>query len=73
MSLSLAAVAGLGRRTVAGMLVVSGQGFRDWTAAYRLFARARVDPEGLFDAVKAGIDEQLPPFAFSSSPSRSTW
>lgn len=63
MSLSLAAVAGLGRRTVAGMLVVSGQGFRDWTAAYRLFARARVDPEGLFDAVKAGIDEQLPPGA----------
>lgn len=63
MSLAVAAVAGLGRHTVTGLLVTSGQAFRDWSAAYRLCARARVEPQALFDVVKAGVHEHLAPGA----------
>jgi hypothetical protein len=61
MSLCVSALAGLGRRTVADLLVVSGQAFRDWTAAYRLFQKRRVDPQAFFDVVKESVEERLAP------------
>jgi hypothetical protein len=42
-SLALGARLGLGRRTVSGMLMATGQQFSDWSAAYRLFAQERFD------------------------------
>src|SRR5260370_25580394 len=38
----------LGRRTLSGLLCASGQQFRDWSAAYRLFERERLDGEALW-------------------------
>src|SRR5260370_1056244 len=38
----------LGRRTLSGLLCASGQQFRDWSAAYRLFERERLDREALW-------------------------
>ena len=63
MSLCVAALAGLGRHTVADLLVVSGQAFRDWTAAYRLFQKRRIGAEPLFEVVLDGVEGGLPPEA----------
>lgn len=42
----------MGRRTVTGMLTASGQQFRDWSAAYRLFYGQRMDTEHLFSLIR---------------------
>ena len=59
MRLAFSGLVGLGRRTVTGMLVTSGQGFQDWTAAHRVFAGQRFDADALFDVVQSGIVERL--------------
>lgn len=50
--LGLSALACLGRHTLAGLLCTAGQQFRDWSAAYRLFEKQRVDPSQLWSAVQ---------------------
>lgn len=42
----------LGRHTVTGMLTASGKQFNDWTSAYRLFSKQRVDVSGIFRIVQ---------------------
>lgn len=59
--LALAALVGLGRRNITGMLTASGQQFTDWSAAYRLFACDRIDPEALSAPLRRGVVEQLAP------------
>jgi hypothetical protein len=50
----------LGRRTITGMLTASGQQFKDWSAAYRLFDGDRMDVSHFFSAIrKELIDKQL--------------
>lgn len=43
-----------------GLLSTCGLQFQDWTAAYRLFARNRVDMARVFDVVRREAVEQLP-------------
>lgn len=50
----------LGRHTITGLLSASGQQFVDWSAAYRLFSRARFDLEALFAVPRRAVVEQLP-------------
>jgi hypothetical protein len=50
----------LGRHTVTGLLSTSGSQFQDWTAAYRLFSRLRIDPSELFAGIRTVCLEQLP-------------
>jgi hypothetical protein len=60
----VSAIAGLGRRTVSGMLCAGAMQHEDWAAAYRLFGKERVDIEGLFapirEAVLDGLEDDAP-------------
>ena len=56
----MSALACLGRHTVTGMLAASAQQFVDWSAAYRLFAKERFDPEALFGVVRREAVALLP-------------
>jgi len=38
----------LGKRTITGMLSTGGKMFQDWSAAYRLFEKERINQEALF-------------------------
>lgn len=51
----LAQLACLGTHTITGLLGVCGEQFRDWSAHYRLYERDRVDPQRLFDVVRARV------------------
>src|SRR5258708_18829324 len=51
----------LGRRTLSGLLCASGQQFRDWSAAYRLFERERLDGEALWRVPPRRGPGTLPP------------
>lgn len=53
--LTLALILTIGRHTVTRALVTAGQGQQDWTAAYRLFRRGRVDVEVL----RRGLVQQV--------------
>ena len=57
----LAALVGLGRRTVTGMLHTCGAGFQDWSAVYRLFSKARLDADSLFAVTRRGVVRELDP------------
>lgn len=50
----------LGRHTITGMLTTRGRQFEDWSAAYRLFAKNRVDVDQLFKGARQGVLEALP-------------
>jgi DDE superfamily endonuclease len=50
----------LGRHTVTGLLSTSGSQFQDWTAAYRLFSRDRVEVPSLFTGIRSAYLESLP-------------
>jgi hypothetical protein len=60
-SFGLSALTCLGRRTLSGLLCATGQQFRDWSAAYRLFERERLDGEALWRVPLRGVLETLPP------------
>ena len=60
-ALGLSALTCLGRHTLAGLLCTAGQQFRDWSAAYRLFERERLDPQALWRVPLNGVLETLPP------------
>lgn len=62
-SLGLSALACLGRRTISGLLCCAGQQFQDWSAAYRLFERERINTDLLWRSLRHQIVEQLPPNA----------
>jgi len=49
----------MGRHTLTGMLTASGQQFMDWSSAYRLFSKQRVDTSKLFDVARAGVLKEL--------------
>jgi hypothetical protein len=58
--LAVSAVAGLGRRTVSGMLCAGAMQFADWSAAYRLFGGGRMDRRALFAPVLEAVAAELP-------------
>jgi hypothetical protein len=51
----LAQLACLGSHTVTGLLTTCGEQFRDWSAHYRMYGRERIDPQRLFDVIRAGL------------------
>lgn len=57
--LAFGALTCMGRHTVTGMLTASGQQFMDWSSAYRLFSRQRVDMNLIFDIVRAELLKEL--------------
>ena len=59
--LGLSVLTGLGRPTLSGLLCAAGQQFRDWSAAYRLFERERLDGEALWPVPLGGLLDTLPP------------
>lgn len=50
----------LGRHTVTGILTTAGRQFVDWSSAYRLFSKNRVDVGELFKVTRQGVLEALP-------------
>lgn len=46
-----------------GLLTTSGSQFQDWTAAYRLFSRARLPLDPIFGLVRRTVVSELPPLA----------
>jgi len=63
-TLGLSALTCLGRHTLSGLLCAAGQQFRDWSAAYRLFERERLDGDALWRVPLGGVLDALP----STSP-----
>ncbi len=59
--LAFGALTCMGRHTLTGMLTASGQQFMDWTAAYRLFSRHRVDITRIFEVARSGVLQGLGP------------
>lgn len=57
---AVTALVALGRHTITGLLTASGQQFDDWSAAYRLFSKARFDIGKLFAVARRAVVEQLP-------------
>lgn len=45
----------LGRHTVTGMLAASGNQFVDWSGAYRLFSKQRVDMSKIMNVVQSNV------------------
>ena len=60
-TLGLSALTCLGRHTLSGLLCATGQQFRDWSAAYRLFERERLDGDALWRVLLGGVLDTLPP------------
>ena len=60
-NLAYGAITCLGRHTVTGMLTASGCQFTDWSSAYRIFGKGRIDNQRLFDVARQDVLRQLPP------------
>ena len=50
-----------GRHTVTGMLTACGQQFVDWTSAYKIFSKERIDMDKIFDVSSQSVLEELAP------------
>lgn len=50
----------LGRHTITGMLTARGKQFIDWSCAYRLFAKSRIDIGAFFSVARESVLQQLP-------------
>jgi hypothetical protein len=48
----------MGRHTITGLITASGHQFIDWSSAYRLFSRHRVDVSRIFDVVRTSVLEE---------------
>jgi hypothetical protein len=60
-ALAATSILSLGRRTVTGMLSTAGRQFEDWTSAYRLFSKERIDRGALFTPAREAVIERLGP------------
>lgn len=49
----------MGRHTITGILTASGQQFKDWSSAYRMFSQQRIDTSKLFDVARTNVLEEL--------------
>lgn len=59
----MGALAGLGRRTISGMLSATGQQFSDWSASYRVFSGSRFDPGAMLAVTRSAVTAHLEPQA----------
>jgi hypothetical protein len=51
----------LGRHTITGLLTTQGRIHQDWSADYRLYSQARLEPEPLFDCALHAVEQKLGP------------
>lgn len=49
----------MGKRTLTGMITASGHQFIDWSSAYRLFSKHRVDVSRCFDVARKSVLQEL--------------
>jgi hypothetical protein len=49
----------MGRSTVTGMISATGQQFKDWSAAYRLFQGDRMNTEKLFSVIRKNVADAI--------------
>lgn len=49
----------MGKHTLTGMITASGHQFIDWSSAYRLFSRHRIDVSRLFEVARTSVLEEL--------------
>ena len=49
----------MGRHTITGALTASGKQFQDWTSAYRLFSKDRIDITRFFDVASSAVLQEL--------------
>lgn len=49
----------VGRSTVTGMIAATGQQFKDWSAAYRLFHGERMNTDTLFSVVRKNLADAI--------------
>lgn len=56
----LAQLVCLGPHTITGLLTTLGTHLKDWSADYRLYARARLDPQALFAIARRSVEQILP-------------
>lgn len=57
--LAVGALVGLGKKTITGILCAGAQQFEDWSAAYRLFEKERIDRSALFAPAINAVVERL--------------
>lgn len=57
--LAIASVLALGKHTVSGMLITAGRESEDWSSAYRLFERERIDREALFAPAMSAVQQHI--------------
>jgi hypothetical protein len=60
LTLTLGLIQALGRHTITQVLLGLGHGDRDWSAAYRLFRRGRIDLERARRDLVAGVLRHVP-------------
>jgi hypothetical protein len=49
----------MGRHTLTGMITASGHQFMDWSSAYRLFSRNRIDVSRFFDVAQSSVLKEV--------------
>jgi hypothetical protein len=49
----------MGRHTLSGLITANGHQFMDWSSAYRLFSRNRIDVSRFFDVARTSVLEEL--------------
>jgi len=59
LELAVNSILTFGKHTVTGLLTAGGKENEDWSAAYRIFERGRVNQDKLFDAVLQSTVEKL--------------
>ena len=60
-ALLLSALVCVGRHTITGLLCTSARQFQDWSADYRIFSRARFDPDKIFTVIRRAVLQSLKP------------
>lgn len=59
--LAYGAITCLGRHTISGVITACGRQFLDWSSAYRVFGKNRINTEIFFDVARQGVLEELEP------------
>lgn len=57
--MALSSLVALGRHTITGMLCAGAEQFVDWSAAYRLFGKERINKDALFTPARNAVEQCL--------------
>lgn len=59
--LAISSLVALGKRNISGLLCAGAEQFVDWSAAYRIFAKGRIDRQALFAPARDTVIDRLSP------------